>query len=320
MGDTQLYSAHDIEKLKQKIATYRETLTTLKTGNSTEDYHLMKDEFHGFKAKITDLEELMELMDEEKSMQIAGYKQEIKKFSVQIDALNQTIEDLNRKISSIMSNMNGGNSDNLIEVKNPSIASQGSQNTGGNASINETPQTNEQSSIPLSNHPPSYNQLQKIVSQSKSIEELPTDLTPMERIAIQNNVSEGQKYVTKRNTPVNSMNPSHFYTGQHKNNTPRSAGHRNNPVPIKGITIKCIESKALPSSESTPVNNEAAKEILKQAHEVAPIENTEEPIQKVEESIQKTEEPIEPSNDTKQQEEKNNESISFFKLFWKKLI
>ena len=149
MGDTQLYSAHDIEKLKQKIATYRETLTTLKTGNSTEDYHLMKDEFHGFKTKITDLEELMELMDEEKSMQIEGYKQEIKKFSVQIDSLNQTIEDLNQKISSIMSNMNGGNSDNLIEEKNPSIALQGSLNTRGNDFINETSQTKEQSSILL---------------------------------------------------------------------------------------------------------------------------------------------------------------------------
>ena len=74
------------------------------------------------------------------------------------------------------------------------------------------------------------------------------------------------------------MNPSHFYNGQHKNNNPKSAGHRNNPVPIKGITIKCIETKALPSSDSTPVNNEAAKEILKQAHDVAPIEDIEEPI------------------------------------------
>lgn len=316
MGDTQLYSAHDIEKLKQKIATYRETLTTLKTGNSTEDYHLMKNEFHGFKTKITDLEELMELMDEEKSLQIAGYKQEIKKFSVQIDSLNQTIEELNQKISSIVSNMNGGNSDNLIVKKNPSIGLQGSLNNQGNDITNETSQTNEHSSIPsipLSNLPPSYNQLQKIVSQSKSIEELPTGLTPMERIAIQKNVQEGQQYVSKRNTPLNGMSPSHFYTRQQKNNTPKSSGHLNSPVPIKGITIKCIETNSLPLSDSTPVKNEATKEILKQAHDVAPIEG-------VEETIQMKEEPIEISNDKKQQEDKNNESLSFLKIFWKKLI
>ncbi len=36
MGDAQVYSAHDIEKLKQKIATISGTLT-LKTGNSTKD-------------------------------------------------------------------------------------------------------------------------------------------------------------------------------------------------------------------------------------------------------------------------------------------
>ena len=111
MGDAQLYSAHDIEKLKQKIATYRETLTTLKADNSTEDYHLMKNEFQSFKTKITDLEELMEIMDEVNSKQIEGYKQEIKNFSHQIDSLNQTIEDLNQKISSIMSNMDEGNND-----------------------------------------------------------------------------------------------------------------------------------------------------------------------------------------------------------------
>ena len=51
MGDSKLYSAQDIEKLKQKIATYKDTLTTLKTGNSIDDYLFIKSEFNGFKTQ-----------------------------------------------------------------------------------------------------------------------------------------------------------------------------------------------------------------------------------------------------------------------------
>lgn len=377
MGDAQLYSAHDIEKLKQKIATYRETLTTLKEDNSTEDNYHMKDEFQNFKTKVSDLEELMEIMDEENSAQIEGYKEEIKNFSVQIDSLNQTIEGLNQKISSIMSKMDEDNNDNFIEERKPSMVLQDSLNSQKDDRRSGTSQSKGYAtipSIPQSDLPLSYNQFHKIVNQSKSIGEIPTGSMQPERVAFPMNVQEGQQHSSKLNTPLHNMNPSQFYNSMHKSNNPKFAGFRNNPFPIKGISIKVIETKPIPMTDSAAINIEAPQEFLMHEHEVTPniveeqtekveevirknegpvvmIEETiqekeestkevREPIQKKEEpikilnepilkneesivivkkTIQKKEEQVEVSDDAKQQENKSSETLSFLKLFWKKL-
>ncbi|MFC5590641.1 hypothetical protein ACFPRA_17175 [Sporosarcina soli] len=363
MGDAQLYSAHDIEKLKQKIATYRETLTTLKEDHSTEDEYHMKDEFQNFKTKISDLEELMEIMDEENSMQIEGYKKEIKNFSLQIDSLNQTIEDLNQKISSIMSKMDEENSDNLIVERKSSIILQDSLASQKNNSRSGTSQTKDYAtipSIPQSDLSLSYNQFHKIVSQSKSIEELQTGSVQPERVTFQKNVQDGQQYASKRNTPLHNMNPSEFYNSMHKSNSPKFAGFRNNPFPIKGISIKVIETKPIPLTESVPIHIGTPQEILKREQDITPniveeqtekvekvIQKNEEPVVMIEETIQereesaeevrepiqKKEEPnvivkeplqkkveqIEIPDNAKQQESKSSETLSFLKLFWKKL-
>ncbi len=89
MGDSKLYSAHDIEKLKQKIATYRDTLTTLKTGNSIDDYLFMKNEFNGFKTQISHLEGVVEIMDEKQSVQIEEYEQQVKNFRFRLTPLTK---------------------------------------------------------------------------------------------------------------------------------------------------------------------------------------------------------------------------------------
>ncbi|MCG7335716.1 hypothetical protein MHZ95_10540 [Sporosarcina sp. ACRSM] len=312
MGDVQLSSAHDIEKLKQKITTYRETLTMLKADNSTEDDYRDKEEFQSFKTKITDLEELMEIMDEENSMQIQGYKEEIKNFTVQIDSLNQTIEDLNQKISSIMSKIDEGNNDNLIEEQNPGIVLQGSMTTREIDFMNDTPQNIGQStfpSIPKSDLPPSYNQFQKILSQSKSIKELPNGSTLTEGFNFPRNSQEGQQYSNKRNTPLNNMSPSQFYNSMHKSNNPKFAGYRNNPFPIKGIPIKGIETNPIPLTNSTPTNNEVQQEFSKHEPDVPPIGGQEQ-IEKAEEAIQKNDEPVEMIEEAIQEKEGSTVGVS----------
>ena len=113
MGDSKLYSAHDIEKLKQKIATYRDTLTTLKTGSSIDGYLFIKNEFNGFKTQISHLEGVAEIMDEKQSVQIGEYEQQVKQFSVQINSLNQTVEELNQDISLIRNKIENDNSNDL---------------------------------------------------------------------------------------------------------------------------------------------------------------------------------------------------------------
>ena len=77
MADAKLYSAQDIENLKQKIATYRDTLTTLKSGNTIDDYLFMKSELNGFKMQVSHLEEVMGRLNDKRSMQIEEYEQQI---------------------------------------------------------------------------------------------------------------------------------------------------------------------------------------------------------------------------------------------------
>ena len=72
MGDSKLYSAQDIEKLKQKISIYRDTLSTLKSGNSVDDYLFMKSNFNGFKTKFSNLEETIGRMNDKKRLADQG--------------------------------------------------------------------------------------------------------------------------------------------------------------------------------------------------------------------------------------------------------
>lgn len=324
MGNAKLYSTHDIETLKEKLAAYKDTLTTLKTGDSAKDYLFMKEEFNGFKTKITDLEELMEIMDEEQSMQIKEYKQEIKSFSTQVDSLNQTVEELNQKISSITNKMKDGNSNNPIETK-PPIALQGFLNTRMNDNIKETFQPKGQSSfpsIPKSNLPRSFKKIQEIVNRSQSIEELPADLTPTETFTFQKNLQDKPHNFSKQNTPLNDMNLSQLNNGLHKNVNPKSPGMINRHVPTKRISIICVETKPFSMSETVPVNTDTTKESFNKEQNVATIEKAEEQnipsIEKEENTMQEKVDRIEISNDVKQQESKNKDPLSILKFFWKR--
>ncbi|WP_286923446.1 hypothetical protein [Lysinibacillus sp. UBA6686] len=98
MEDSKLYATQDIEKLKEKIENYRETLTSLKMGTSIEDYLFMKKEFDGLKTQIAHFEGQTETLDDRKNSQIKGYGEQIKLLSTQIELLNQTIEEMNQEI------------------------------------------------------------------------------------------------------------------------------------------------------------------------------------------------------------------------------
>ncbi len=114
--------------------------------------------------------------------------------------------------------MDEGNYDNRIEEKKPSINLQKSLNNQKRDRFRKNAQKKEYttiSSIPQTNLPSSYNDLHEIVSQSKSIEELPLPYQP-ERIAFQKNIQEGQQYSGNQNTLLNNMNPSQFDNSMHK--------------------------------------------------------------------------------------------------------
>lgn len=58
MDNTKSYSTEDIEKLKQRIATYRDSLTKLKTGLSVEDLFTVKENFNASQTQVFHVENL----------------------------------------------------------------------------------------------------------------------------------------------------------------------------------------------------------------------------------------------------------------------
>ncbi|WP_186673269.1 hypothetical protein [Sporosarcina sp. BP05] len=260
MGDSKLYSAQDIEKLKQKIATYKDTLTTLKTGNSVDDYLAMKIEANGFKTKVSKLEGVMELMNEKQSVQLEEYEQQIRSLSVQMDSLNQTIEGLNQDLSHVKNKLI--TSDNEEHIENI-IAPYNAQYP---ANIAYATQEKEEdfieetapiSSMRKSNRPPSYRQLQNLIGNATNIEEDSNEVTPIVSTDIHKDYLEEQQ-PNKLSFPYTGIHPSQIYNGPYRNVSRATTIHLTNTTKNKAVPINVNENSDPVSSRTTNelANNE----------------------------------------------------------------
>lgn len=313
MGNPKLYSARDIETLKQKIATYRDTLTALKTENSIDDYLFMKSEFNGFKTQILHLEGIMEIMDEKQSIQIEEYERQVNSLSVQIDFLNQTVEELNQDISLIMNNFRTGRSNDHIEAINTSVdlkeplnSTKKNEENEVNLITEESPQS--QTSIPSiqnTNLPPSYKQLQKFVNEAQFIEEIQTGLTSTENIASQKMHQEEAPRFKKQNFPSNSINPGQPYNRPHRKVNMTPTFNLNNAAKKHTFSMNINKNVPNPSliPTSVPEKSEPAMVHFNPTPDITPIE--------VEKDI------IVISNEVKL-ETKDKDALSFLKFFRKK--
>jgi len=244
MGDSKLYSAEDIEKLKQKIASYKDTLTTLKTGNSVEDYLAMKSEANGFKTKVSKLEGVMELMNEKQSVQMEGYEQQIKSFSLQMDSLNKTIEELNQDLSLVKNKIITEDSNDLTVI---SVAPVDVQNSLTVANNNEErteefiEETTFITSVKKSNQPPSFKELQDLVAKATNIQENPSDATPIGSFDSHKEFPKDQHF-SRRNFPYTSDFPSQVHNGLYRNVNKPPSIHLTNAVKIQEIPININEN------------------------------------------------------------------------------
>ena len=102
MEDSTSNTLQDIEKLKQKISGYRDTLMALKMGTSFEDYLIMKKEFDVLKMQIAYIEDLTNTMDEKQNTQNELYEEQIKQFAFQLSLLHQTVEQMSQEISKLI--------------------------------------------------------------------------------------------------------------------------------------------------------------------------------------------------------------------------
>ena len=272
MEDSKLYSTQDIENLKQRIETYRETLTSLKMGTSMEDYLFMKKEFDAIKTQIAHLEGLTETLDDKQNSQIRGYEEQIRLFSSQIESLNQTIEGMNQEILTVL---------NKLVIEDPKATT-----TTPNTENTSTFMANDEQSHPrikesanqsaVTSVPPSYKLLQSLAGKAISIQSNPNNRIPSSR---QDNLEDltpkrhfNQQYFQSVNT-----HPSQIYNGLYRNITAETTVHLKNFTDAKEIPINNFETTitipSLIANESTAkttsvpsIINESADVIVSESH------------------------------------------------------
>jgi len=322
MADAKLYSTQDIENLKQKIATYRDTLTTLKSGNTIDDYLFMKSELTGFKTQVTHLEGVMERLNDKRSIQIEEYEQQIETFSRQMGSLNQTVEELNKDLSVVRDQL----TNDRIENVSTSVDIQDDMDV-----IEVTSQLEEKtprSSIQQPNRPPSYKHLQSLIARANDIQEVSSTVTPTASI---------HQPPGKPSFPSIGSHPNQIYNGLNRNLNMKPTVHFNNISTKQASPTRSSDNLVLPTPPPTaePEKNEVVtissgevshKAVIEEKvkaiveEKVHHIETIEEKVQDVEKMEREVapEVLIEIPNEMKRQQHKNKETLSLLNFFRRK--
>ncbi|MFJ7186157.1 hypothetical protein [Lysinibacillus xylanilyticus] len=254
MEDSKLYSTQDIEKLKQKIEAYKDTLTSLKTGTSIEDYLFMKMDFDGIKTQMALLEGLTETIEDKPNSQIGGYEEQIKLLSAQIESLNQTIEEMNQEILRALNKLL------TIENTEAPITTPKTENTSkfianGAQSDPIITQTTSQSAVALKQ--PSYKMLQSLAGKARNAQLDVNNGIPSAHNGNQRNVPEDRRFNQQYFQSTNT-HPSQIYNGLYRNTTTESTYHFKNATNAQEIPINVYESNTLPHAE---IHNSTDKDL-----------------------------------------------------------
>ncbi|MEK4424787.1 hypothetical protein [Solibacillus sp. FSL K6-1523] len=275
MGDTKLYSTQNIERLKQKIAVYRETLTTLKKGTSIEEFLTKKEEFDGFKIQIAHLEGLAKTVDENQGTPFdGGYGEKVKQIANQIDILSQTVDEMNQEISLLLKK------DLKVEMDDPPNvnSNQSTENPPSFFTIQafknheEIPQVKEP--FLLKNNSPSYMQLQKLAGLARSTK--PEDFIdkPVASNPTTQNPPE-ERHFNHQYFQSIGTHPSHMYNGLYKNISNTSSFHFKNESSVHEIPIYKNEPTQNPPID---IASEASSSIVQIVDEVDRNNSTAEEI------------------------------------------
>ncbi|MCV9885440.1 hypothetical protein [Metabacillus halosaccharovorans] len=114
MDRFKLNNTQDIDILKQKLATYKNTLETLKSGNVVDDYLLMKHGCYAIKEQVSILEGEVQTMKEQQELQIAEYKKMTEFFSDKMESLSESFGQLQGEIANLTNTVNALNINELL--------------------------------------------------------------------------------------------------------------------------------------------------------------------------------------------------------------
>ncbi|MFJ3390276.1 hypothetical protein [Lysinibacillus sp. NPDC086135] len=251
MEDSKLYSTQDIEKLKQKIEGYKDTLTSLKMGTSIEDYLFMKMDFDEIKSQMALLEELNETIDDkQKNSQIRGYEEQIKLLSAQIESLNQTIEEMNRDILKVLNK--------LLTIENTEAPTTPPKtekifNFIANGAQGDSIITQTTSPSANTSKQPSYKMLQNLAGKATNTQLDVNNGTPSTRNGNQKDVPEERHFNQQYFQSINT-HPSQIYNGLYRNTNTESTFHFKHATSTQEIPVSINGPALAPDDASTPEN------------------------------------------------------------------
>lgn len=278
MEDSKLYATQDIEKLKEKIENYRETLTSLKMGTSIEDYLFMKKEFDGLKTQIAHFEGQTESLDDRKNSQIKGYEEQIKLLSTQIELLNQTIEEMNQEILVVLKKLLTMEV-NKAPAPTTTPSSESHSPLIANAAQRQPRMTMAQDQSTIPSQQPSYRLLQNLAGRATHKQ---FDLNPN----ILSSESKHQKSIPEErhfNQHYFQSVNTHPSQGLYRNTNTESTFHFKNAADAKQIPVSIYDPTTINSSiigETKPeiINDSTALKTPGLATEFGVLEEPEEEI------------------------------------------
>ncbi|MCM3654504.1 hypothetical protein [Metabacillus litoralis] len=114
MEDSKLTNTEKIDRLKQKLATYKQTLETLKAGDVVEDYLLMKNEDKAIKKQIFALEGEVKTMKETQGFQLTEYEKRVEIISVQVESIKESLGQLEDDVKLLINTVDNLNFQDLV--------------------------------------------------------------------------------------------------------------------------------------------------------------------------------------------------------------
>ncbi len=255
MEESKLYTTQEIEKLKQKIESYRESLTSLKMGTSIEDFLYMKQEFDGLKTQIAHLDSITETLDNKQNSYIKGYDEQIKLLSLQLASLNQTIEGTNQEILAVLNKLVTIEENETTTVP-PSIEMPAPTSATHLPRQPRMAQTSDQTMITSAQ--PSYRLLQSLAGKATNHQLNVNNGTPTPHNDLQAAKPEERHFNQQYFQSINT-HPSQIYNGLYRNTTVESTFHFKNATDAKEVPVSVYDPSAVqPTSSDENIDNNSS--------------------------------------------------------------
>lgn len=241
MEESKLYTTQEIENLRQKIETYRESLSSLKMGSSIEDFLYMKQEFDGLKTQMAHLEGITETLDTKQNSYIKGYDDQIRLLSIQIESLNQTMEEMNQEILAVLNKLVTVEGNDTTTIS-PSIKVPSQTSATHLPRQPRMTQTADKTTITAQ---PSYRLLQNLAGKATNHQQNGNNnSTPSSHNDRQATKHEERHFNQQYFQSINT-HPSHIYNGLFRNTTVESTFHFKNATDAKEVPVSVYDPSAV---------------------------------------------------------------------------